>query len=193
MGWTTTDKPAHITPKQYLIDRLNCENEHGKWEVLDAACKKSVFYAAVKRTLPDGTSYVFATIFLYRTYRDGWENFGWKDMDESCGPHESECPERILNLLSPTDSEYALAWRKRCRENIAQAKRRPTLKKGDKVNFKKPIRFNGGLELKSLWMVNPKRLLFTGKNNVGLYKLTRALLADPNTYSVIRKGKKIHG
>ena len=47
-------------------------------------------------------------------------NFGYKDMDESCGPYQYDCPVSILNLLSPTEYEYAIEWRKACRENAAK-------------------------------------------------------------------------
>lgn len=40
--------------------------------------------------------------------------FGYKDMDDGMGPVEAECPEAILQLLTPTESSYALAWRTRC-------------------------------------------------------------------------------
>lgn len=44
--------------------------------------------------------------------KDG--QFYYKDMTESMGPYQSNCPESILSLLSPTVNEYALDWRKRC-------------------------------------------------------------------------------
>ena len=34
-------------------------------------------------------------------------------MSEDMGPYESKCPKGIIDLLSPTESEYAKAWRKR--------------------------------------------------------------------------------
>ena len=36
------------------------------------------------------------------------------------GPCERECPVSILNLLSPRDDEWALAWREDCRDNAAK-------------------------------------------------------------------------
>jgi hypothetical protein len=40
-------------------------------------------------------------------------------LDETVGPNESDCPEAILDLLTPTEYPYAQAWRTRCRENAA--------------------------------------------------------------------------
>lgn len=37
---------------------------------------------------------------------------------EDEGPVADFCPQRILDVLSPTDSEHALDWRDRCRERL---------------------------------------------------------------------------
>ena len=50
-------------------------------------------------------------------------------MDESCGPGQCDCPNSILDLLSPTDNEYANEWRKACYENIAKKKNKNCLSK----------------------------------------------------------------
>jgi hypothetical protein len=56
-------------------------------------------------------------------------------MDETMGPVESRCPERILDLLTPTDSEYANEWRARCRAFHAASKARPKIKVGMKLEL----------------------------------------------------------
>lgn len=38
---------------------------------------------------------------------------------EDEGPFASFCPQRILDLLSPTNNELALDWRDRCRERLS--------------------------------------------------------------------------
>jgi len=129
MGWTTTHRDKHTTVQAFLIARNNCRNEHGSWEVLDCATVRNTVYMAIRRTLPDGSNYVFAAVTLTKHWpraKDGY-NFGWKDMDESSGPCESECPARILKLLSPLDPDdeknrHAMAWRARCLEHIARKK-----------------------------------------------------------------------
>ena len=40
-------------------------------------------------------------------------------MDETCGPYNCDCPKAILDLLTPTDSEWANKWRQACRETLA--------------------------------------------------------------------------
>ena len=73
------------------------------------------FYAAAERR--DEPGEVFGLVIL--TNRQG-ASFGYKVMDEGMGPCESEAPAAILDLLSPTKSEYAINWRARCRANIAR-------------------------------------------------------------------------
>ena len=53
-------------------------------------------------------------------------------------------PAKLLDLLSPTTAKYALAWRKRCRDNAARNNRR--LKPGDTIRFATPLRFADGSE-----------------------------------------------
>jgi hypothetical protein len=63
------------------------------------------------------------------------------------GPCESECPARILDLLTATDNTYALAWRSRCRARLSERSARaakPTPKPGDVVVLAEPILFRDG-------------------------------------------------
>jgi hypothetical protein len=41
----------------------------------------------------------------------GYFNFTHKEVTETMGPCEDECPASILDLLSPTTNEFALEWR----------------------------------------------------------------------------------
>lgn len=40
-----------------------------------------------------------------------------KTEPESWGPYFCRCPKKILDILSPTDDEWAQEWRAKCREN----------------------------------------------------------------------------
>jgi hypothetical protein len=145
MGWTYTRKPNHLSVKDFLINHsgaLTWSSPEREWDykVLDSAIVKlKTFYAAVEMVhRKTGERRVWAAVFLLgygrRSYDD--HNFGWKDMSEDMGPCEAECPERILNLLTPTDSEYANEWRARCRANIAARKTPPpSIEKGDEITM----------------------------------------------------------
>lgn len=124
MGWTsyhaTHYKNGRIDRKAE-IDAMWNDDSSGKFAVLKSSMKGSTYYGAIKQK---NTEKVFAVVFLTSTDMKDYFNFSYKDMDETCGPYYYDCPKGILDLLTPTDSEYANAWRKRCYENI-KAKKNP--------------------------------------------------------------------
>jgi hypothetical protein len=82
----------------------------------------NVYYAAVEQLrVAAGEREVWALICLVRCNPRDPEGyiFGYKDMEESMGPHECDCPKSILDLLTPTDAQYARQWRARCLESAA--------------------------------------------------------------------------
>lgn len=144
MGWTSYHAQTKYKNGRYYIDRKEeCDNifnsnmvtwddDHkviGKYEVLKSSVVGSTYYAAIKKTkfatetTPE-MSQVFAMICLTSIDMDDYHNFSYKDMDESMGPYKYDCPKGILDLLDPTDYEYAKEWRKQCYENI-EAKKNP--------------------------------------------------------------------
>lgn len=113
MGWT------EYWATEYSHGRINRRAEcrkyferNEKWgTLLKDAMVGSVWYGAVKLT---ATGEVFGMIMLTSERDKYW--FGYKELDETCGPCHNDCPESILKLLSPTDNESANAWRAACRE-----------------------------------------------------------------------------
>lgn len=149
MGWTEYHASTKYKNGKYVIDRkaecdklfnddaVSWDSERkpiGKFEVLKSAMVGSTYYAAVKRTkfatetTPEHVC-VFAAICLTSTNVKEYFNFAYKDMDETCGPCQCDCPKGILDLLTPTENEYALEWRKACYENIANKKNPNSLSK----------------------------------------------------------------
>lgn len=135
MGWTsyhaTHYKNGKVDRKAecdaYFMEGLNA----GYYEVLKSAMVGSTYYAAVKPLkkynkvkeiidIPKEEQYVFAAIFLTSTDIKDYYNFSYKDMDETVGPYNYDCPKGILDLLTPTESEWANLWREACRENLAK-------------------------------------------------------------------------
>lgn len=120
MGWVTYYVPENE------IDRLaECRKIFGRepsWAtIIKDALVGEVYYAAMRSTR---TGKVWALVVL--TNVENYE-FGYKDMDETVGPCYYDCPNSILNLLSPTDSDYAKEWRAKCRAN--KHKRKPSKQK----------------------------------------------------------------
>lgn len=122
MGWTTTHKPANISAKEFIErELLVWTSPTHQYRVLDGGVKNfRTYYGAVEKVeLATGVRDVFAVIVLLSYSRD-YYNFGYKDMSEDMGPYQTDCPARILDLLTPTTSQYANDWRRACRDKLAR-------------------------------------------------------------------------
>jgi len=145
-----------------MTDREFFEREwaSGADKIVATASVSGTFYAVIEgdaatepRLMADENGKVrYAMVVLMkRTPKaaDGY-NFGYKDMDEFCGPYDGEgCPERLLDMLSPiadgTESaKYAADWRARCRTRIAKRKNAVKLRDGLKVKLPTPLKFLNG-------------------------------------------------
>lgn len=157
MGWTYTNRLKSQSIRAFFDAELTYDGKSG---ILDCAVvNRRTAYIAYKHPR-DG--HVFGIVCLLDYRPKDYYNFGYKDMDESMGPNESECPARILKLLSPTDSEYALEWRKRCQENLDKRAKAPKVKVGDTIVFKLPVTFRDGLKENVFIVTDPKSSVFIG-------------------------------
>ena len=142
---------------------------------------------AVKSTdKASGTFYVFAAVILIsNTKKDG---FGYKDMDESMGPCECACPERIMCLLTPIaglpNPGHAADWRARVAARKAEQRQRRELRQslrvGSVVTMPTPIRFRGGAEASKFVVTRFRRKtpIFLSLDGPEFYcRLTAAVLA----------------
>lgn len=142
MGWTSYHATHYKNGKidrraecdAYFMEGLN----RGHYDVLKSAMVGSTYYAAVQglrrylgkdengtyiyEPIPENKRITFGVVFKTSTDMKDYYNFSYKDMDETCGPYERDCPKGILDLLSPTDNEFANEWRKACYANIAKKK-----------------------------------------------------------------------
>lgn len=119
MGWIFNHEQTPINRREICRKHVS-----DKYEVLKDALVGSTWYAAIKNK---ETGEVFASIALTKIDNSDFCNFGVKWMDEECGPYHCDCPESILNLLSPTENEWALRWRKDCREAAKERKNKSIL------------------------------------------------------------------
>jgi hypothetical protein len=127
MGWLEYRaehyKNGKVDRKAEMDSKYNWEDESRKVEVLKSSMVGSTYYAAVKSfNKTNGYECITAVVCLTSTNSKDYYNFAYKDMDESMGPYKYDCPKGILDLLSPTESEYANEWRKACYENLAKKK-----------------------------------------------------------------------
>ncbi len=148
MGWLYKQSLGGFAgPRQYLDDQFTYERPDQRVRVVRSALvAMRTYYAAVEIVRSTGECYVIAAVCLVRYNprdREGYI-FGYKDMDESMGPSEAACPASILDLLTPTDRPYALAWRERCRAFAACRAGQPRLQGGQTIVFDAPITFSDG-------------------------------------------------
>lgn len=154
MGWTsyhaeyykrgTVDRKAECDA--YFMEGLNA----GHFKVEKSVLIGSTYYAAVRTLLrhvgtdeqgnsiyqpvPKQEQKVWAVVFLTSTNMRDFYNFSYKDMDETCGPGQVDCPVSILNLLTPTEHEVARQWRGQCREYAEQTKALGNLPLGAEIS-----------------------------------------------------------
>ncbi len=158
MGWICyNNAPSDI--KSEIARLCTGSSESGSMRPLYIQRVGTTWYAAVEAwrvlplTNPDYTvdqtgRYVFAVVVLTLTENGEW---GYKDMDETCGPCECSASPKLVNMLSATRSKYANEWRAKCLANAKLQSRK--LKHGDCIEFKTAISF-GESELKSKFRVN---------------------------------------
>lgn len=143
MGWLFYNIKGK-SRKTEMDSKYNWESEQAIYTVLKSSMVGSVYYAAVKSVLKDGSKTdVFAAVCLTSADKRNDMNFGYKDMDESVGPNEARCPVGILDLLTdPPPNEWAAQWRAKCRAYHASKKSKP--KVGDTITLAAPVRFSDG-------------------------------------------------
>jgi hypothetical protein len=151
MGWLFMSRSGmggHASAKAYLDAQLTYERTdetgtHGLRVIASSCLRNKVYYAAAQPYGGKDTA-IFAVVCLVKWNprdREGMV-FGYKDMTEHAGPCEAECPERILQLLGPTDHEHAIDWRRRCLASL-RLRQRP-LKDGSRIRLADEMTFTDG-------------------------------------------------
>lgn len=165
MGWLFQNDPLrHETPASYIVREFSHHNEQRRATVLATATVGNVIYAAIRNEeKTTGQTYVFAGVFLFKNTRR--EGVGYKDMSEGMGPHECDCPDRIMRLLSRVedipDPSYSTDWR--ARVAASKARRQQTRKTanaiaiGDVVRLCSEVTFRGGVRAEAFRMIAQRK------------------------------------
>lgn len=127
MGSIVRSKPDSV--REWLKTEFSGEFNGIVHEVVDLTIvKKRTAYLAVRRTHKEsGKQKTMAVVVKLRFWEQTLPHpqMEYKSMDEFMGPHDRECPARILDLLTPLGQStggYAGKWRSDCRERISQLK-----------------------------------------------------------------------
>jgi hypothetical protein len=122
MGWDSLRLDGQMTVAKAVKFLKNDFREHEFIEVKAVKADKYdeckyVLYAALRKN-----GETFGCVFLvnWTNYNSRYTNascdFSYKVMEEGLGPFYYDCPESVLDKLSPTDNERALRWREACRK-----------------------------------------------------------------------------
>lgn len=132
MSWEFDSKlPSDI--KVWLTEQLSGPNS----TVLAMHVEEKEAYAAVEDRRSDGTSRVVGVVALMKLSNKQADHFYYRIMPEDVGPIADSCPKQILDLLTPTDDEFALDWRRRCESRHQHPG--TNLRLGDIIRLEKAI------------------------------------------------------
>lgn len=101
-GWST---------KEALVEHL-VRQDGGNCAVIDHSLRGNNLWMLCQRKDSGFKFIVLCKIACDRTSEALW---GYKDIDESMGPCERDCPEKFLSQSDDT-SGYSVEWRAKCRE-----------------------------------------------------------------------------
>lgn len=127
-GWST---------KEALVEHL-VRQDGGNCEVIDHSLRGNNLWMLCRRK-DSGFKFIVLCKLRYARGAGPWDrDWGYKDIDESMGPIECDCPEKFLSQSDDT-SQYGTAWRESCRQwrkkRAARLKFIAGLKPGDKFRY----------------------------------------------------------
>ncbi|MDD7731251.1 MAG: hypothetical protein PT942_03135 [Eubacteriales bacterium] len=170
MGWTSYNaefyKNGKVDRKAEMDNRWTQEEseKYPKLRVLKSSMVGNIYYAAIEISRGGKVEQVFATTAITSTNMKDYYNFSYKDLDETMGGCNYDCPVGILNLLTPTDNEYALQWRTECLKQQKKKKEKENLRKSLIQGKKYLIKLWNGKTFEAEWSTYMNRKRFVNYN-----------------------------
>ena len=170
MGWTSYNaefyKNGKVDRKAEMDNRWTQEEseKYPKLRVLKSSMVGNIYYAAIEISRGGKVEEVFATTAITSTNMKDYYNFSYKDLDETMGGCNYDCPVGILNLLTPTDNEYALQWRAECLKQQKKKKEKENLRKSLVQGKKYLIKLWNGKTFEAEWSTYMNRKRFVNYN-----------------------------
>lgn len=175
MGWTSYNaefyKNGKVDRKAEMDNRWTQEEseKYPKLRVLKSSMVGNIYYAAIEVSRGGKIEEVFATTAITSTNMKDYYNFSYKDLDETMGGCNYDCPVGILNLLTPTDNEYALQWRAECLKQRKKKKEKEDLRKSLIQGKKYLIKIWNGKTVEAEWSTYMNRKRFINYNERRYY------------------------
>jgi hypothetical protein len=120
MGWSFRCDPRFT--KADLVAELTSAAYWGAHvRVLASAVRGSHLWQVIEK--PDGQRFIALDLLRAGSKAHG-EGWGHKDLCESMGPCEVDCPLSFLDMAPMPDSKYAAGWRESVREHHAHKAQR---------------------------------------------------------------------
>lgn len=147
MGWTSY-RAIHY--KNGTVDRkAECDSyfdymKNSCYRLKKSALVGSTYYAAVAvvkdydndlQEIPEDQQRVIGIVILTSVDMKDDYNFSYKLVSEDMGPVQYDCPESILKLLSPAESNTILQWRSKCHKHTEARKTLNRLSVGSVIEF----------------------------------------------------------
>lgn len=192
MGWIfyniERDEQGRVPVKKECDRIINAEPSKC---VLASSMYGSTYYAAVKDCDSDS---VFGMVVLTYKGNDLHGNFGFKAMDETCGPYHYDCSQKILDLLTPTNDLWANAWRESCRERLEQKRKSKEISKlASGTVIKVTIPYDMEDYCKGEQVILTKLYLTKAKSAKWVdpvkYKYFASTFVAKTDYTIVKKGK----
>lgn len=181
MGWCGSYLEDRTT--KGIIERIKEQEIGDKCEIVYYSKKGRIISLAVKSKESEE---VFAVVCLTRIDRGGKE-FMIKTLDETSGPCYYDVPKKLLNLLSPTNNEYALKWREQCKLFIETKKNSSKIKQGDLIEFEDEIEFNNGVKLKTFSYLKNNIFMIPGSSSFNKFQIKNW---KTKKYKVVERSKE---
>lgn len=196
MGWTGIHadfyKNGKVDRKAEMDYRWTQEEseDYAQLRVLKSSMVGSVYYAAVEVSENEKMVQVFGVTGLTSVDNNDYYNFSYKDIDETMGPYSYDCPIGILNLLTDTDNENALEWRKECRKRHEEKKRKQKIRNSLVEGKKYKVRLYDWKEKTLVWYKYYSRFYFVDFDKMIRYNFNQVTVIGEVTAEEERQEKK---
>lgn len=157
MGWTGTYTTENVRTVKGITEFFKKHLFNETCNILASNCKNNVWYGALEYNSTHGKE-VTAYIIKYSLRNDDGCNIFYKAMNETEHPYYYDASDKVMNFLTPIDSDLGNEWRKKVKELKEKSKKSKSVKVGDIIKFSEnnSFQFSDGHNQDDLWVVCKK-------------------------------------
>lgn len=176
MGWSSgwysrKELVEHLTNLQIAPTK---DGRERKWIVAKKVFRGNNLWAIMETWVDGVLENKFIVLFMMKRF--GTNCWGYKDVEETCGPVYYNCPVNWFDEV-PDPGSHATAWREKVRKANDKIK---SLHNGQTIKFDWDVRFSDGMITRELTVVkHHRRTLFRRPDGV-LCRLSKQLQQSAN-------------